>query len=102
MPVGMKRAHYAISFTSLGPPSAIIPRKDSLNGKILIQVGPMQTKRRNFNVIELIVRLSREARIPSDGKCDLQPTFHRHVDFPASVLRRNRLINQCAHSRIEL
>lgn len=62
----------------------------------------MQSERGNLDVVEVMVRLSFEPRVARDREGDFKPTFHCDVDLAVFVMRLGRLINQYAHSRIEL
>jgi hypothetical protein len=59
---------------------AVVSIKQPVERQVLIQIGPMQPKRRNFNVIQLFGRARRKTRIFRHRKANLRAAFHADDD----------------------
>ena len=79
-------------------PLTVVSGEDSANGKILVQIRPVQSERRKLDVVELVAGLTLQAWVAAQRKRDLQPALHHHVDLPISMMGTQRFVNQGAHS----
>jgi hypothetical protein len=79
-------------------PLPVVPGKYSADREILIQIGPMQPKRRNFNIRERALGFIFQARIALNGETEIQAAGHRDMDPAFAVHRFRWCVNQCAHA----
>lgn len=54
--------------------------QEAAEGKVFVQVRPVQSKRRKLDVIELFLGPAGKSRILRHGKLDLRPALHRDDD----------------------
>jgi len=64
---------------------AVVALEDAAKREVLVEVGPVQAERGDFDVIELFFGAARQARILGDGEPDLRATAHGHDDVPIPV-----------------
>ena len=50
---------------------AVVTRQQTSKGKILVEIRPMNAKRRNLNIAQLLRCSERQTRIRADGKTNL-------------------------------
>jgi hypothetical protein len=80
-------------------PLPIIPGKITLNGKILVQAGPVQAEGRYLDLRKQTVGLPFEAGIALNGEAEVQTASHRNVNAAVAMERLLRDVSQCAHRK---
>src|SRR6059036_1269687 len=81
---------------------SVVAGEYPFNRQILVQIGPVEAKRRKFDAVKLSVWFAFQSGITANRKRDLQPALHTDMNLAILVMGRDRLINQCAHASIEL
>ena len=89
---------------------AIIPFEQSTKRQVLIQVRPVQTERRNLDVVQLSGRAAREPEIFRNRKTNLRAAFHADDDEPVffkncwhgviKILQPVQHVNQLPHAAV--
>src|SRR5687767_11577899 len=80
-------------------PRAVLAGEYAFDGKVFVEIRPMQAEGRHLNIVELCVWLAFQARVTGDWKGNFEAAVHPDVDLCILMKGGNRLINQCAHSR---
>ena len=65
----------------------MISPSDSAKGQIFVQIWPVQTKRGNLNVVELLRCAPRQPGIVSNWELNLSPALHENQDVAAAKNR---------------
>ncbi len=53
-------------------------------------------------MVQSRVRFAFQSRIAPNGKSDFKSAFHADMDLAILMVRRDRLVNQCAQASVEL
>lgn len=81
---------------------AMVALQQAAEGKVFVQVWPVQPKGGDFDVIELLGGAASEPGIVGDRKAKFISAFHRDNDAAFAVAGRARFIGQGVHATFRL
>lgn len=71
---------------------SVIACEETAEGKVLIQIRPMEAEGRNLDPVQLLGRPERQPGIASHWKSHLSSALHRNYDLPVLEDGRPRAI----------